>query len=157
MIWKGAGTVKLVITNREYNVPSQTLIDQVQTIIDPTQNRGEGLGLAPIDHEVTVEGVSGTNIDIESRLSFAPGWTLERCLPYIKESLDNYYKELNSTWRDEENLIVRIAQIESRILSLPGVVDIKNTIINETDVNVTLEENAVAVRVELIFEEFQQQ
>ena len=56
-VWNGGGTVKLVIINSEYQKPSPELVDQVQTIIDPVQNQGMGLGVAPIGHVVTVEEV----------------------------------------------------------------------------------------------------
>lgn len=144
--WNGPGTVKLVITDSDYGVPSSELISSVQTAIDPTQNSGDGIGLAPIDHEVTVAGVSGTTINIETSLSFAGGWSLEECLPYIEEAIDAYYTELNSTWSSEENLIVRVAQIEARLLNLQGIVDVVGTTINGQEANIVLDENAIAVR-----------
>ena len=144
--WNGGGTVKLVITDSEYGVPSSELITTVQTEIDPTQNSGDGMGLAPIDHEVTVAGVTGTTVNITTVLTYGSGWSLEECLPYIEDMLDEYYKELNSTWAREENLIVRISQIESRMLTLPGIVDIKDTKINGSAANLELDEDAIAVR-----------
>lgn len=144
--WNGGGTVKLVITDSEYGVPSSELITSVQTAIDPTQNSGDGMGLAPIDHEVTVAGVTGTTINVSTVLTYGSGWSLEECLPYIEEMLDGYYKELNSTWADETNLIVRISQIESRMLTLPGIVDVKDTKINGAAVNLELGEDSIAVR-----------
>lgn len=144
--WNGPGTVKLVITDSEFGVPSSELITSVQTTIDPTQNSGDGIGLAPIDHEVTVVGVTGTTINVETSLSFASGWSLEECLPYIEEALDAYYTELNGTWRAEQNLIVRVAQIEARLINLPGVVDITGTTINGQTANIALDKDAVAVR-----------
>ncbi|MBQ8793797.1 MAG: baseplate J/gp47 family protein, partial [Clostridia bacterium] len=128
--WNGPGTVKLVITNSDYTVPSPELIESVQTEIDPTQNSGEGLGLASIDHEVTVVGVDGTAIDITTALTFATDWRLEDCLANIETTLDAYYKELNATWGGSESLIVRISQIESRLLTVTGIVDISGTKIN---------------------------
>ena len=55
--WNGGGTVKLVILNSSFSKPSSELISYVQTAIDPVTNQGEGLGLAPIGHVVTVVGV----------------------------------------------------------------------------------------------------
>lgn len=144
--WNGPGTVKLVITDSEYGVPSSELIDSVQTAIDPTVNSGEGIGLAPIDHEVTVAGVTGTAINIVTALTFAPGWTLEETLPYIQQAIDGYFGELNATWAREKNLLVRVSQIESRLLALAGVVDISGTTLNGGTSNVLLAENAIAVR-----------
>lgn len=144
--WDGPGTVKLVITDSDFQPPSSTLINTVQTAIDPTQNSGDGVGLAPIDHEVTVVGVDGTAINVSTTLTFTAGWDLNECLPYIEAALDAYYKELNSTWSKEANLIVRISQIESRLLALTGITDITGTTINGESTNLTLDKDAVAVR-----------
>lgn len=144
--WDGPGTVKLVITNSDYQPPSQELINMVQTVIDPTQNSGEGIGLAPIDHEVTVVGVSGTQINVAASLTFAVGWSLDDCLPYIQAALNAYYRELNKTWSKENGLLIRISQIESRLLALNGIIDIANTTINGQSSNIQLDTNAVAVR-----------
>lgn len=144
--WAGPGTVKLVITNSDYQPPSEALVEQVQTLIDPTQNSGDGIGLAPIDHEVTVFGATGKAINIKTTLMLAPGWELDDVMPYVEAALDAYYKELNSTWRRENGLLVRVSQIESRLLALNGVVDIIGTEINGQTSNITLDPDVVAMR-----------
>lgn len=144
--WNGPGTVKLVITGSDNAPPSDELIDAVQTAIDPTQNSGDGIGLAPIDHEVTVVGAKPAIIDITTVLTLASGWTLDDVLPYIEETLDAYYRELNSMWSKESQLLVRISQIESRLLSLSGIVDIFDTTLNGQKKNLTLGKDDIAVR-----------
>lgn len=144
--WNGPGTVKLVITDSDFKPPSAELITRVQTAIDPTQNSGDGVGLAPIDHEVTVVGVQGVNINVTTALTFASGWNLAECLPYIETALDEYYHELDATWASESSLLVRVSQVESRILSVAGVVDIANTKINGSTANIALDKDAVALR-----------
>ncbi len=144
--WNGPGTVKLVITNSANGVPSDELLSFVQTTIDPTQNSGDGVGLAPIDHEVTVVGARSTTINISTKLTFAPGWNLEESLPYIEQTLDEYYNELNATWGDNANLFVRISQIESRLLNCAGIVDIEGTKLNGQASNVVLDADCIAAR-----------
>lgn len=53
--WNGGGTVKLRLLDSDNNIPSSELLELVQTQVDPVQNSGEGLGIAPIGHSVTVE------------------------------------------------------------------------------------------------------
>lgn len=144
--WNGGGTVKLVITNSLNQVPSAEVVNNTQTAIDPTQNSGDGLGLAPIDHEVTVVAATGTTINISTSLTFATGWDLEECLPYITAAIDAYFNELNATWADEPALIVRISQIETRLLDVEGIEDIANTTLNGSTSNVVLDKDAIAVR-----------
>ncbi|MGO0916431.1 hypothetical protein ACTPEM_25475, partial [Clostridioides difficile] len=42
--------------------------------------------------------------------------------------------------------IVRISQIETRLLSIDGVLDITNTMINEVKSNLTIDSNSIVVR-----------
>lgn len=134
------GTVKLVIIDSEFNVPSETLVDQVQTAIDPIQNAGEGVGLAPIGHVVKVEGVAGETMNISFVLFYQEGWTWNDVEPYVRTALNDYFTELAETWEDQEDpLVVRISQIESRLLGVTGILDIAETTINDMPENYTLQ------------------
>lgn len=46
-VWAGGGTVKLIITDSNYNIASNVLIENVQNIICPSVS-DKGIGLAPI-------------------------------------------------------------------------------------------------------------
>lgn len=142
--WNGGGTVKLVITNSEFGIPSSALISSVQTAIDPTQNQGEGIGIAPIGHVVTVAGVTATTLDIDSEFTLQNGYTWLDVKANVEAAIENYFLELNKTWDANTNLIVRISQIETRLLNVEGIIDIANTTIEEVAQNYTLGENAIA-------------
>ncbi len=146
--WNGGGTVKCVVIDSEYGKPSQSLIDDVQTAVDPTQNAGDGLGIAPIDHVVTIAGVAETPIAIATTITYENGWSFTECEPYIQEALDSYFLELSKGWADSSNLVVRISQIESRLLDLEGILDIGNTTINGEAKNLMLDENCIPIRGE---------
>lgn len=145
-VWNGGGTVKIVIINSEYEVPSAEMIATVQTIVDPISNQGKGLGVAPIGHIVIVEGVITRTVDIGLTLTFASGYSFETMKAAIETLIDTYFLEINTVWAENESSIVRISQIETRILSLPGIVDVQNTTINGIASNLTLDANAIAVR-----------
>ena len=73
-MWNGGGTVKLTIIASDFTAPSTELIRQVQTAIDPEQNHGEGMGLAPIGHTVTVTGAKYADpFTIATNITFATG------------------------------------------------------------------------------------
>ena len=144
--WNGGGTVKIVFINSEFKKPTDELVQSVQTIIDPTVNSGEGLGIAPIDHVVTVVGANELAVDITSDITYALGWSFEDCESYINEVIDKYFTELNSKWQESNNIIVRISQIESRLLDLEGIIDIANTTINTQSTNLVVDSNSVVKR-----------
>lgn len=143
----GGGTVGLTIIASDYTVPTPTLITEVQTAMDPVVNAGEGDGLAPIGHRVTVSGVTETTINIASTITYASGWNWAALEPYATAMIEAYFSELRKAWQnDTTGLIVRISQIESRYLDLPGVVDISGTTLNGLAQNVVLGVNAVPKR-----------
>lgn len=151
--WNGGGTVKLVILDTEYHVPSSILIDTVQTKIDPLPNQGLGLGIAPIGHFVTVEGAHGETINIATHLTFESGWDWNAVKPYAEQAIDHYFNELSAEWdavdwRDDltATLTVRISQIETRLLGVRGVLDVENTTLNGVAANLPLAPDAVPVR-----------
>lgn len=143
--WNGGGTVKLVIIDSSFNRPSNTLIDQIQTDIDPVQNQGEGLGIAPIGHVVTVEGVREVVINIETEITFQEGYVWEDVKIRVEETIDEYFIQLKSGWAENENLVVRTSYLETRILNIVGVLDIQNTKVNGIAQNFILSDLEIPV------------
>lgn len=145
------GTVRLVIMASNDAAPTETLLEEVQTRIDPTQNAGEGLGLAPIGHVVKVDGVVPEPVDIELHLTYAPGWSWEAAKSYVDGVIDNYFAELARSWAGSDFLVVRISQVESRILAecAAMVTDIGDTKINGAESNLALHPDSIPVRGEV--------
>lgn len=142
------GTVKLVILAANNAAPSALLLDTIQTKIDPTQNAGEGLGLAPIGHVVTVVGVTEMPVNITLHLTYAQNWSWEAAQSYVENAIDAYFAELAGTWASSDYLIVRISQIESRILAECSamITDIADTQINGVESNLILDGDSIPVR-----------
>lgn len=132
------GTVLLTILNSEYGVPTPELIQTVQTAIDPEQNAGEGYGLAPIGHVVTVKPADAVTINVKTTITFDVGYGWNNLQSSIDEVIQAYLLELRKTWADNPYLVVRVSQIETRLLSISGIVDIGNTRINNKADNLTL-------------------
>jgi len=144
--WNGGGTVKLVIIDSTHSVPSSTLIDAVQTAIDPTVNAGQGVGLAPIGHVVTVTGVAATPVDIELNITYQSGWNWVTVQSAVHGAIDAYFKELSATWQDQDSVVVRISQLENRLLDVPGIVDVMETKLNGSATNLVLGADEIPIR-----------
>ncbi|AZK48505.1 baseplate J/gp47 family protein [Paenibacillus lentus] len=144
-VWNGGGTVKATILAADSSEPSQTLIDEVQTMIDPEQNQGQGLGLAPIGHEVTITGAQGRVIDVAASLTLAPEAVLGQVKSDVEDAISDYLLSLRQSWATEPALIVRVAHIESRILTVQGVVDVTNTLLDGAAANVILADEQIPI------------
>lgn len=143
--WNGGGTVKLVILNSSFSKPSSELVNYVQTAIDPVTNQGVGLGLAPIGHVVTVVGVENETLDLTGEFTFETGYDWSEVETEVINTVNNYFLELNQDWENQANIIVRISQIETRILNISGIIDIQNVTINGETSNYTVGENNIPI------------
>lgn len=144
--WKGGGTVKLIIIDSDYHAPSEYLVNSVQTIVDPTVNQGKGLGTAPIGHVVTVVGCAETPVNINTHITFKEGFSFVSMESVINQTIIDYFGELSSKWASSEAIVIRISQIETRLLSLNGILDIENTKINGQPKNLILGNEDIPVK-----------
>ena len=140
------GTILITVVNSlDFGEASNTLIQQIQETLDPEQNAGEGLGLAPIGHVVSVKSAETVKINIKTTVIFDDGYNWSNTKTMIEEAVDAYLLELRKTWADSTNIIVRVSQIETRILSVKGVLDVGDTKINDGISNVMLSKYQIPV------------
>jgi uncharacterized phage protein gp47/JayE len=137
-VWNGGGTVKCTIIGADWSAPSSTLINEVQTKVDPTVNSGKGYGTAPIGHQVTITGVTNLTINVATTVTLEVGTTVGQVQGPIEDVINDYLLGLRQTWATQDKIIVRVALIEAAILTVPGVIDVANTTLNGTAANVTL-------------------
>ncbi|MGG0663398.1 baseplate J/gp47 family protein [Viridibacillus arvi] len=148
--WNGGGTVKLVIIDSQFEKPTQILVASAQEVVDPLDSQGDGLGTAPIDHIVTVFAVNETLIDIVLNITYQSGWDWSAIESNVLKVIDDYFKELAIEWAESEDdntgVVVRISQIETRLLNIAGVLDIANTKLNGDQSNILLDAESVPKR-----------
>lgn len=141
-VWQGGGTVKVVLLDSEYNVPSPTLIEKVQTAIDP-QGTQNGYGLAPIGHSVTVAGPTNKNINISMHVDIEVGNRLDLIKPLIQKALEEHFLSIRKNWSNHNDLyqysqVVYRSQIIAALLKVSGVANVSNLRLNNADADVTL-------------------
>lgn len=153
-VWDGGGTVKVVFMTSEHKPPEAEFVSEVQEALDPVPYHQHGVGIAPIGHRVTVEAAAQSAVNIGLNIKFLGTDTFSTCLADITATIQAYFDELNKGWQDTEvvttsryenrGIVIRISQIESRLLARPYVADISHTTLNGTEENVELANNALA-------------
>lgn len=118
------GTVLITILNSNFDVANETLLNLVKETLDPDEYTGEGYGLAPIGHVVNVKSADDIGITVKTTIAFDVGYSWSNLQTSIDGVIEDYLLELRKTWADEDHLIVRISQIETRLLGIKGIVDI---------------------------------
>lgn len=138
------GTVLVTVVNSlDYGEASNVLLESIQTELDPVQNAGEGYGLAPIGHVVSVKSAETVAVYVTTTVTFEEGSNWTNTKAAIEEVIKAYLLELRQEWAESSYLIVRVSQLETRILGVKGVIDITNTKINGSAENLSLGEYQV--------------
>lgn len=142
-VWKGGGTVLIQILDSEYNVPSAELIERVQNFIDP--DPAMGAGLAPIGHSVTVGAPSEFPVDVSFGLVFGEGFSYDMLADKIGAAVGGYLLEIRKGWAERGGSVVRISQLESRLMNIVGIVDIFGTALCGRTENLELSADEIPV------------
>jgi len=141
-----AAQLRSVLIGADFNPASQTLIDDVQTALDPEGNNGLGLGTAPIGHVVTVTTPDVVMIDVTANLVLS-GVVMGQVEDQIKNIIGEYLLELRKSFGsaiDLRNYVINVyrARIIAAILSVQGVANVTGLLINGADSDLILIENS---------------
>jgi uncharacterized phage protein gp47/JayE len=155
-VWSGGGTVRVVFMTSTYEPPTTEFVAKVQNLIDPVGHSSEGVGIAPIGHHVTVQGAVNSKIAIGLHLSFSGAGTYEQYKSAVESVIDAYFLSLNKTWQSTQvaevdnvsntGLVIRISQLESRLLDINGITDVQHTTLNSLEENLVLGVDELAVQ-----------
>ena len=146
--WNGGGTVKVVFVNAQHEIPNDTLVAYVKEQLDPIDYEGLGYGMAPIGHVVTVEAAVRDEINIELCCTFVKGYDWSDVKEDVTACINIYLKELNAEWsngEDTSTIVVRISQLEKRLLDITCILDVSNTKINGLEKNYEIDSDSVIV------------
>lgn len=146
-VWNGGGTVKLSIVDTEYNPCSDIFIKTIKELMDPTEGEGQGLGIAPIGHTVTVSTPTNLTINISMTVAVSGGYTSSQLITPISEAINAYFSLLRKEWGVESesgaySLSVFVARIVSAALQVPGVANITNVKLNGSASDIVLLQTA---------------
>lgn len=141
-IWNGGGTVLINFLDPDYSQPSYTFIAEVQNLIDPIQAHGEGLGLAPIGHSVTVLPPNQYNLSISFALENETGYSVDDLIDKIKKRIIAYVQTLRESWEYASSITVYVVKIMALILEIEGVADVHNFTLNGGTSNIVIQPDA---------------
>lgn len=143
-VWDGGGTVRLVILNDTYTAASETLVERVQQLIDPSSDH-QGIGYAPIGHKVTVAAPTPQRIDVEFELTLNLGISYTQVAGNINQVIEDYFDKVRRAWdvrtdSGYECWIFR-SQITAAILSVLGVANVQSLKLNGMEADMQLKLN----------------
>lgn len=156
--WNGGNTVKISVVDNNYMPVSNLLLEQLKEAIDPTDFEGDGLGLAPIGHKVTMDTPELFEITVEADVAPIVNVSVNSIREAIIQSIENYIKSIRETeWgvpdqfnRHRSN--VYLARVSSAILLTPGVANVTNVKLNGVEGDILLIQTAVLQQQPILVE-----
>lgn len=141
--------IKVMIAGDSFRTPDENVVKEVQNTVDPVVTSGEGDGIAPIGHRVKVVGAEEETVNINTEITFESGYAYEDIKEYINQAVEEYFLEVREKWEKNDNLVVRILQVERAIVDVTGVEDVAGTTLNGVAKNYTVGKNKLPVKGEL--------
>lgn len=156
--WNGGGTVRVVILDNNFDAASTTLVAEVQNHLDPTGSglAGNGYGLAPIGHTVTVAAPTKKVVNITMKVTTESGATYVDVTPSIQTALTDFFLNLRKKqWATVQNgrgyaMTIFAAQISAVVLAVTGVVNVTDLKLNGGAGDVVLKFNNTLQEVPLL-------
>lgn len=138
--YKGAETVLVSIIGADMNPASQTLIDTVQTILDPIPFHQLGLGEVPINHTAVVNTPETISIDISATVYLETGFTIDQikinAVYALTLLIEEYQREFGKNYATVESgslvydTYVLIARISAELMKVQGIQNVTDITVN---------------------------
>ncbi|MGF0556118.1 baseplate J/gp47 family protein [Clostridioides difficile] len=141
--WNGAGTVKVLILDKNRKAATQELIEKVQEYIYPLNVAGNRDGKAPIGAIVTIATPQTLLINVKASFVFANGFSQETVLNILKNKIDKYFDKIDIGGTVSYNAIYSLAG--SMMLADEGIQDFSNLTINDGTTNIILNDQVVGI------------
>lgn len=138
-LWAGPKTVRVLITDRNRQIATQQLIEEVKNYIDPVDGMGEGK--APIGAHVTIDTITPVPISIKVKLVLEKGYKIKEVLNLLEDNINSYFS-------DES--IIKYALVGATITRTEGISDYENLLLNDATTNIALAEGERAVVSEVL-------
>lgn len=132
--WKGNGSVLISIVDTNFSPVSQEFIRQVKEYLDPEEYTGQGVGIAPIGHYVTVTTPSRREVGIKLSLELPGTESANTVIEAVTSKIEEYFDSVRREFNQDVNLTIYRSYIIGKVLELnPRVLNVKDVLIDGID------------------------
>lgn len=145
-VWIGGGTVLIsVVEDRgdTFYPIDDTFKNEIQQLIDPIgDDRGMGVGIAPIGHTVTITTPVEDTVDVTVYIELDSNYTVNSVRSQIEEKINEYFNEERRKFNQDWNLHIYQSEVSARVLSVEGVINVTSVFLNNANVDIIYQDTA---------------
>lgn len=135
--WQYNGSVLLSIVDPIFNPITDEFARNLKEQIDPDESTGQGVGIAPIGHYVTITTPVKKYVNISMNVELTNTVTLETIKEDIEKKISEYFETVRKSFGQNVNLTIYRARIIEKILELKEVLNVKDVALNGNFIDVT--------------------
>lgn len=135
--WQYNGSVLLSIVDPQFNPITDEFARNLKEQIDPDESTGQGVGIAPIGHYVTITTPVKKYVNISMNVELTNTVTLETIKEDIEKKISEYFETVRKSFGQNVNLTIYRARIIEKVLELKEVLNIKDVALNGDFIDVT--------------------
>lgn len=136
--WQFNGSVLLSIVDPQFNPVTEEFLKNVKEQIDPEENSGEGFGIAPIGHYVTITTPIKNEISITLSVELEVEVTVSQIQEKIETELNKYFESVRKEFGQDKTLAIYRARVIDSVLNVREVLNVKNVLLNNVDEDIIL-------------------
>ena len=136
--WQFNGSVLLSIIDPQFNPVTEEFLKNVKEQIDPEENSGEGFGIAPIGHYVTITTPIKNEISITLSVELEAEVTVSQIQEKIEAELNKYFESVRKEFGQDKTLAIYRARVIDSVLNVREVLNVKNVLLNNIDEDIIL-------------------
>ena len=122
--------------------------------MDPPPNQGLGLGTAPIGAQVTIVAPETLTVNVSATLLLSSGYTIGQVQAPVQQAIENYMLSVRQEWATPVNTTsveyqanVYLSRVVAAIVSVPGVINATNVLLNGEGEDLILTETGITQQV----------
>ena len=133
--WEGGGSVLLSVVDPTYNPISSQFADSLKEQIDPED--GNGVGIAPIGHIVTITTPVEETVDVELTLAIEENAVQGEITSEVETVLREYFQSVRKEFAQDVSLAIYRARIIDVLFdNISDILNVTNVLLNDTDADI---------------------
>lgn len=128
--WQYNGSVLLSIVDPIFNPITDEFAKNLKEQIDPDEDTGQGVGIAPIGHYVTITTPVKKYVNVSMSVELMNTVTLETIKEDIERKISEYFETVRKSFGQNVNLTIYRARIIEKVLELKEVLNVKDVALN---------------------------
>lgn len=135
--WQYNGSVLLSIVDPIFNPITDEFAKNLKEQIDPDEDTGQGVGIAPIGHYVTITTPVKKYVNVSMSVELMNTVTLETIKEDVERKIFEYFEAVRKSFGQNVNLTIYRARIIEKVLELKEVLNVKDVALNGNFTDVT--------------------